>query len=81
MRPKWEVYGLRWTHARGALSSAAVTRTFGSEEDATSYLVLEIMKYGPANVHAVIVYLKHGRDYAPEREVIRRVGGGKGWWE
>lgn len=92
LNPKWTVYGRRkvlpqkgfaWRPKPGSNDVYAPLHKegFTSEADATLFLMDTVMQYGATEVDAVIVRLDNGEDRNGERQVVRRVGEGKAWWE
>jgi len=79
--PAWEVYGtVDGAPARSlaGTQSTALGGRHASFEEAMAQIM--VAKLDGETISAVIVHLKHGRDYSGEREVVFRIGNGREWW-
>lgn len=86
MSARWTVYGRRLNVNRTNDLGVSVyvplhKEGFTSLGDATLWLMDEVLKHGASEMDVVIVHLMNGVDVNGEREVVRRIGNGRAWWE
>jgi hypothetical protein len=80
----WTVYG----RVKTGLDAAGVVQMQGLHldraptlEQANAFVEAAIAKHKEGAVECVIVHLKNSEDKYGTRRVLRRVSGGKAWWE